>query len=180
MSSTPSQASSSLYHRYANLALPPDAAALAPLCSDTLDALRTAEAEIDRLQLAVRRSRRIGIALGLIMAMERVTEAEAGRLLSNRGAALPWPLRSMAERIICGSAFTDRRGADDAANLASAAQLRSLLPPEGSGRRANHEPRRSLTSPRLPGCEPDVARLSEPAQDPAVRARSAHRRSEHV
>ena len=141
MSITPPRASYSLYHRYANLALPPDAAALAPLCSATLDALRAAEAEIDRLQLAVHRSRRIGIALGLIMAMERVTEAEAGRLLSNRGAALPRPMRSMAERIICGPAFTDRRREEGAAKLASVVPVRSLPPPQRSDRRENHEPR---------------------------------------
>lgn len=159
MTITPSPASYSLYHRYANLALPPDAAALAPLCSETLDALRLAEAEIDRLQLAVRRSRRIGIALGLIMAMERVTEAEAGRLLSNRGAALSRPLRSMAERIISGSAITDRRREDRDANLASVAQLRFLLRPPGSDRPGRDQPPRSLASPRVPGREPDATAL---------------------
>ena len=107
MSTTHAPASDSLIQRYANLPLPPDAAALAGLCADTLDALRAAEAEVDRLHVAVRRNRRIGIALGIIMAVERVTEAEAGRLLRNRGASLRWPLRSMAERIICGPALTE-------------------------------------------------------------------------
>jgi hypothetical protein len=114
----PPPASDSLRQRYANLPLPPDSAALAPLCADTIDALLAAEAEINRLQGAVRRNRRIGIALGIIMAMERVNETEAGRLLSNRGAALRWPLRTMAERIICGPVLTDHR--DDDADLASA------------------------------------------------------------
>jgi hypothetical protein len=104
---TPSHASESLLQRYANLPLPPDPTALARLCADTLDALRASEAEIDRLHTAVRRNRRIGMALGIIMAVERVTEGEARRLLRNRGAALRWPLRSMAERIICGPTLAD-------------------------------------------------------------------------
>jgi hypothetical protein len=125
VTTSPSHASESLLQRYANLPLPPDATSLARLCADTLDALRASEAEIDRLRAAVRRNRRIGMALGIIMAVERVTEVEAGRLLRNRGAALRWPLRTMAERIICGPSLTD----DQDEHVASLASVTPLIRP---------------------------------------------------
>jgi hypothetical protein len=121
VNSTRPPASDALAARYADLPLPPDARQLASLCADTFDALREAEDQVVRLQASVARNRRIGIVLGIIMAIERVSEPEAERLLRNRGRALRLPMRLMAERIMSGRGNSDPETDDE--NLASVTPL---------------------------------------------------------
>lgn len=123
---SPIPASRSLAERYADLPLPPDATAVARLCADTFDALRDAETQIERLRAAVTHNRRIGIVLGIVMTVERVDEAEAARLLRNRGELLRWQLRSMAERIIAGPAEGEQ--CDGEAALATVTPLTRPVP----------------------------------------------------
>jgi AmiR/NasT family two-component response regulator len=70
--------------RLADMELPPEPAAIAQLCALTIEALREAEARVAQLQSALAVSRRVGIARGIVMATQRVSEVQAARLLRDR------------------------------------------------------------------------------------------------
>ncbi len=107
MDSPPAPSSDWFVARYAELPLPPDPAALASMCSATLESLRDTEAEVVRLQSMLTVTRRTGIAVGFVMATEQVSEQQARRMLRNRGAGLGRPLRAMVERVITGHSTID-------------------------------------------------------------------------
>lgn len=88
----------------AELPFPADAAMLAPLCADSIDALIEAEHRIEVLQSRLGLTRRIGIVLGIIMTTNGVDEATAEYLLRDRGKRLSRNMRAVAEQIIRGRA----------------------------------------------------------------------------
>jgi hypothetical protein len=93
-------ASGALLQRYAELPLPADPSALAALCAATVEALLDTENRVRHLQSRLLLTRRIGIVLGFIMATYQVDEAQAERLLRDKGKGLSRNVRMLAERII--------------------------------------------------------------------------------
>jgi AmiR/NasT family two-component response regulator len=70
--------------------------------TDPTAALRAAEIEIDNLKLALMNSRRIGIAVGVLMVTRNVTEDLAFGLLSQFSQTTNRKLREIANAIVDG------------------------------------------------------------------------------
>ena len=84
-----------LAQRLADMSLPADPVAVARLCALTIEALRHAEARLAQLHAALARTRRVGIAHGIVMASHRVTEEQAAKLLHDQGHALSRDMRHL-------------------------------------------------------------------------------------
>src|ERR1700753_2805217 len=102
MESTQATSSDALAARYAALTFPPDPEVLAVLCAATIDALRDAEETIRHQRVGQVMARRVGIALGTIMARYHISEEQAALMLQIHGAGLNPAMRRQAERIMDG------------------------------------------------------------------------------
>jgi ABC-type uncharacterized transport system substrate-binding protein len=73
---------------------------LAELCLGVIDQLRAAEIKIKNLEIALQSNRHIGMAIGILMANERITEEQAFELLRAASQSQHRKLRELAEAVL--------------------------------------------------------------------------------